>query len=613
MLNSAHAAVLKIIFLFLLVCNSSQATQIVIVNMDGAGEGFNDNTPASPVGENSGITIGQQRLQVFEFAARIWESIIHSNVTIRVEAKFDPLTCTATSAVLGSAGTMTVNRDFANTPVSNTWYASALANSLAGSDLSSYADISATFNSDIDNNSACLGNYNWYYGLDGVKPSATIEMLSVVLHEIGHGIGFQTFVNLSTGAKFGSPGRDDAYMLNLEDHSLNKNWNTMTKNQRKASVKDTADLHWSGSAVTSRVGDFSAGVNQGHIRMYAPSPIEGGSSVSHFSNALAPNELMEPFDTGPKQGAGLAKELFQDIGWNVISNFKPVISQISDMTYSPSANQVNFVVRDTDHALSSLTITATSSNASVIDVAGLVVSGSGNVRTLNMLPQSAGVSNITVTVSDGVDSATENFQLTVTNTSPTVIIDMPADNISFAERASVMFQATANDNEDGDLSSSVSWTSSIDGSLGSGNVINVALTSGSHQITASVTDSFSSTAFTNITVNMLGDSDGDSMNDAWEINNFGDLTRDGTGDFDSDSITDLDEYLISVTTANGDINNDGQINVVDVLLTTRHISNHAILSAVQIARGDLYPAGAPDGVLNLSDLILLQKIIHDIP
>ena len=38
------------------------SAQITIVNSDGAGEGFNDPTPATPVGGNTGTTVGQQRL-----------------------------------------------------------------------------------------------------------------------------------------------------------------------------------------------------------------------------------------------------------------------------------------------------------------------------------------------------------------------------------------------------------------------------------------------------------------------------------------------------------------------------------------------------------------------
>ncbi len=40
----------------------AHAATITIVNLDGAGEGFNDATPATPVGGNPGITVGEQRL-----------------------------------------------------------------------------------------------------------------------------------------------------------------------------------------------------------------------------------------------------------------------------------------------------------------------------------------------------------------------------------------------------------------------------------------------------------------------------------------------------------------------------------------------------------------------
>jgi hypothetical protein len=44
---------------------------IVVVNADGAGEGFNDPTPAAPIGGNAGTTLGQQRLIAFQFAAEM--------------------------------------------------------------------------------------------------------------------------------------------------------------------------------------------------------------------------------------------------------------------------------------------------------------------------------------------------------------------------------------------------------------------------------------------------------------------------------------------------------------------------------------------------------------
>ena len=604
-----HLLLIVLIFIF---AQPAVATQITIVNLDGSNEGFNDNTPAAPVGGNIGTTLGEQRLIVFQYVASIWESIINSNVEIKVEAQFDPLTCSASSAVLGSAGTTDVIRDFSNAPVANTWYSIALANSLAGSDLSPLPDIAATFNSEIDNNNSCLNNTNWYYGIDGNKPVNSIDLLSVVMHEIGHGLGFQTFVNISTGTKLGTPGKNDAYMLRLEDHSLIKTWDQLTNAQRAASATDTADLHWVGPEVTLKVGNYTAGINQGHVRQYAPGSLSLGSSVSHFDSALTPNELMEPFITQPKTGPGLAIDLMVDIGWQIFSSFSPIISSLADVSLQQGGTtQVAFVVGDNDTSLSSLTFSFNSSNVTLIDSPGFNVTGSGVSRTLNITPvaSASGNASITVTVSDGVNTASESFQLTVTNTPPGVTIDAPLNNANFTMTDSILFQGSATDTEDGDLSTSIQWSSSIDGYLGTGNMINQMLSAGSHTLTASVTDTGSLTSYDNIILNVYGDSDNDGMNDLWELVNFGNLDRDGTGDFDGDGITDIDEYLISVTVPDGDINNDGVVNVADLLLVMQHVTNARNLTALQVARGDLYPPGLPDGTVNVSDYILIQQLV----
>ena len=52
------------------------AATIVIQNTNGAGVGFNDPTPAAPVGGNPGTTVGAQRLYVFQYAANIWGGIL---------------------------------------------------------------------------------------------------------------------------------------------------------------------------------------------------------------------------------------------------------------------------------------------------------------------------------------------------------------------------------------------------------------------------------------------------------------------------------------------------------------------------------------------------------
>lgn len=304
----------------------AQAT-ITVVNLDDPDEGFNDTTPVPPVGGNTGTTLGEQRLIAFQYAADKWGSLLDSSVEILVDAYFDPLFCDATSAVLGSAGTNTVHRDFTGAPVENTWYPAALANSLAGTDLApDLVDIGVTFNSSIG--TTCPFPSVWYYGLDANPPAGTIDFVTIVLHELGHGLGFQTFVNLSTGTKFNN--FDDTFMLNLEDHTTGVLYPDMTGQERVSASINTGNLHWVGPNVIAESGGLTDGRDpSGHVEMYAPDPQEPGSSVSHFSDELLPDELMEPFFTGTNHEVGLAEALMQDIGWFTILGITPAVVDLA--------------------------------------------------------------------------------------------------------------------------------------------------------------------------------------------------------------------------------------------------------------------------------------------
>lgn len=302
-----------VLFLVAAAAPLSAAT-ITIVNYDGPGEGFNDATPAAPVGGNTGTTLGEQRLIAFQHAADIWGAQLFSAVEIQVAASFDPLGCSAVSATLGGAGPETVHRDFDNAPLAATWYTQALANSLAGVDLDpGIEDIFAIFSSVLG--TSCDFPDGWYYGLDQSPPGSDIDFATVALHEIGHGLGFLSLVGLGNGVKFG--GFDDVYAVHLENHANGLAYPVMTNGQRAAANIATGDLHWTGPSVVASGVLLSGGREpiSGHVDIYAPNPIEGGSSVSHFSTSLFPNEAMEPFYTAPKHDPGLALHLMFDIGW----------------------------------------------------------------------------------------------------------------------------------------------------------------------------------------------------------------------------------------------------------------------------------------------------------
>ena len=247
---------------------------IFIINNDGPNEGFNDNTPAAPVGGNPGTTLGQQRQFAFVHAANIWGNTLDSNVDIYVVAAFNPLA----PNVLGSAGAWDVFSDFAGTPpfpgsaFPLTWYNSALADKRAGFDHDvTSPDINAQFSS----------NFNFYLGVDN-NHGAQLDLVAVLLHELGHGLGFQNFVNEATGANLGNffdgprfyPLQTDVYSQFTLDITNNLVWSNMTNAQRAASAVRFGRVVWTGAAVTAAVPSVLS-FGSPEVRVLSPAAIAG--------------------------------------------------------------------------------------------------------------------------------------------------------------------------------------------------------------------------------------------------------------------------------------------------------------------------------------------------
>lgn len=344
------------------------AAVVSIVNGDGPGEGLNDFTPTAPVGGNNGTTVGQQRLIVFQKAAEIWGNQIQSQVPILVRASFDPLFCTPFSAVLGQAGPVNVFRDFVGAPVANTYFPSALANAFAGVDLDpNQPDIDAFFSSNLGQ-AGCLTGTSWYYGLDGNEGANQIDLLDTILHEIAHGLGFLTFVNVNTGARLNNT--DDHFMRFLEDHSTGRTFTLMTDAERAAASINTGNLHWIGSNVVARSTVLTAGRHPvGHVEMYAPNPTQPGSSVSHFSTSLAPDELMEPFATSSSIST-LTVELFKDIGYTIVAAGTPSLSITNTTVVEGNSGVTNAVFTVTLSAPSTNTVQVGYATSNLTAVAG---------------------------------------------------------------------------------------------------------------------------------------------------------------------------------------------------------------------------------------------------
>ena len=179
-------------------------------------------------------------------------------------------------------------------------------------------DVSATFNSALDDGSCSFG-CKWYYGLDASPPlsGCKFDLVSVALHELGHGLGFFSTVDRATGAKLN--GFDDAFMRFLEDHTTGKLYPAMTDAERVAASKSGSNLQWVGPSVVAATGSKTAGIGpMGHAEMYAPATLSG-SSVSHWNTNMTPQELLEPFYSIPLHDPGLAVEALVDQGWTLLT------------------------------------------------------------------------------------------------------------------------------------------------------------------------------------------------------------------------------------------------------------------------------------------------------
>ena len=99
------------------------------------------------------------------------------------------------------------------------------------------------------------------------------------------------------------------------------------------------------------------------------------------------------------------------------ANSAPTITKISDRTIDEDATTgaIGFVVDDLETAPGDLTVTAVSSGTGLVPISNIVLGGNGADRTVTVTPSPDrnGKVRITLTVSDGTDSSSEDFNVTV--------------------------------------------------------------------------------------------------------------------------------------------------------------------------------------------------------
>ena len=216
-------------------------------------------------------------------AIDVWSENFSSTVPINVNVTWSRA---SSYGILASASAKSNFANFPNAPDKTLYYASALANALAGKDLDpNNPELEITITSDAP----------WYYGVDGKCPPKSFDLVSVILHEMGHGLGFISgnyYDQYSGYGRIDLPTPFDAYAQLPDGRRLAD----MPSPSIETGKALTSPLYWS--------GENGIKANNGvKPPLYTPSIYEPGSSVSHldertFSQAGA-NRVMTPnLDSG---------------------------------------------------------------------------------------------------------------------------------------------------------------------------------------------------------------------------------------------------------------------------------------------------------------------------
>ncbi len=250
-----------------------------------------------------------QAKNAFQFAVDIWETQLASSVPIRLRAQWASLD----PGVLGQAIWGTAHANFDGAQHNNTFYPVALAEKIAGQELnpSDEPDVVATFSSTTD----------WYYGTDGNTPTGKMDLVTVVLHEIAHGLGFTDTYNGessqgSVGLENGGvrvPFVYDLYIENEAGQNLFSQFDSPSVALKDQLVSDQLFLN----------SPLIVASEETRPKIYAPSAFDAGSSIAHLDEEtfITPgdaNKLMTPQISRGESIHSLGSivlELFSDMGW----------------------------------------------------------------------------------------------------------------------------------------------------------------------------------------------------------------------------------------------------------------------------------------------------------
>jgi hypothetical protein len=307
--------------------NSTLRSQEIVSKMERGG------TPCSTIIVNyTGFTPEAQA--AFQFAVDIWANSIESSKPIRIDANFEPLG----TGVLGQAGPTTFLTSNAPGTVPSTFYPVALWEKLEGIDSAS-GPFGPDNGTSVDISCSFSSTFNFYFGTDATPPNGEFDFVSIVLHELGHGLGFVGFgtSNGTNGSirQTGVP-RPSIYDTFIENGSGEAILSFPDPSTELHSQITSGNLFCNGPEANTANG----GTNP---RTFAPNPFDGGSSYSHWNEStyLAGdiNSLMTP-QIGPGEAnhnpGPITLGFFEDMGWSLCSTLSIDDFELTSLEINPN-------------------------------------------------------------------------------------------------------------------------------------------------------------------------------------------------------------------------------------------------------------------------------------
>ena len=239
-----------------------------------------------------------------DYAVSILETMLPPNANVTILATWTNIT---TSGVLANSTTTAYASGWVIDALQPyAFYPVALAEKIYGKALNSdlTPDIELNINSSI----------NWYLDTDGKPLTTQYDLVTIVIHELIHGLGF--FDSMNVGTTTGSYGAGsipviyDTFVENLSGKKL-----TDTLIFKNPSIELKNELTTSGNIYFK--GPL---LNGGRAQLYSPSKWNSGSSISHLDedNTSDVNGLMTPFiDKGEAihDPGKLTMSILGDLGW----------------------------------------------------------------------------------------------------------------------------------------------------------------------------------------------------------------------------------------------------------------------------------------------------------